>query len=144
MKFLCLLAASVALFLGGGGADTTPPTLVSATVNTLGTTLTLIFSEAVYDDAWGSTISDSGGAFTFTNDQGGGGVNSGATWSYLSGTGTTIIVTNVEGSHGAAGVNLGDSLVVSYTIGLLPIVDLAGNQLENISNFPVQNNSTQQ
>lgn len=147
MKFLCLLAAVSALFLGaGGGADTTPPTLVSATVNTLGTTLTLVFSEAVHSGNWSSgSIHDLNGDFQISNDQDGGGAQDGSHFRYTGGDGTNTIVADVTKPVASPGVNLGDSLNISYVANLSTVTDLAGNQLADITiedNFAVTNNST--
>jgi hypothetical protein len=100
--------------------DTTAPALSTATIASNGTTLTLVFDEAVVGGA-GIEIDDAGPGVTAT---------------YASGSGTDTLV-----------FTLGRTILSSETVTLdyVPndIEDLAGNPLASISNRAVTNNSTQ-
>lgn len=132
MLLECFLGSSpeerrVALFEAfGGGADVTAPTLLSATIDEAGTSLTLVFDEAVTFGAggnggWVPTLT--GGAATLT---------------YASGAGTTTLVYTLSRT-----VDLGETGTVAYTQPSGGVEDAAGNDLAEIVDGAVTNNSTQ-
>jgi hypothetical protein len=110
---------------GTSTPDTTPPTLVSATVAANGTTLTLVFDENVTSgtDGMSSGLAISGITTTIT---------------YASGTGTDTILytlgTTVLGT---------DTITIAYTQPGDGIQDPSANLLANFSATSITNNSTQ-
>jgi len=110
-------------------ADTTPPTLSSANIPTAGTTMNIVFSEAVYVGSGGSggfTITMSGGAVTLT---------------YSSGSGSSTLVYSLSRT-----VDSGETCSdFDYTQPTDGIEDIAGNDLASFTNQHalVTNNSTQ-
>jgi hypothetical protein len=116
-------------FVVGGGGDTTPPTVSSATINSAGTQITLAMSETIAFGANGNgglTLSMSGGAVTAT---------------FSSGAGTSSLVYSLSRK-----VLQGETGTHSYTQPGSPagngIEDTAGNDLVNYSGATVTNNST--
>jgi hypothetical protein len=108
------------------GADTTPPTLSTVTISTDGTTWTLAFNEAVTFGAGGNsgfTTSMSGGSVTLT---------------YSSGSGSSSLVYT-----GSRTVFSGETGTLNYTQPSNGVEDTAGNDLANVSNKTVTNNSSQ-
>lgn len=99
--------------------DTVVPTLASVTVASDGTTVTLVFSEAV--TASTGFALDAGGAVTLT---------------YASGSGTSTLVFTAGSTIGQ-----GDTVTLDYVPG--NGVDLAGNALAPVTDRAVTNNSTQ-
>jgi parallel beta-helix repeat protein len=101
------------------GADTTPPTLSTATISTNGTTLTLVFSESVVNHT-GFSVSPSN------------------TITYSSGSGTNTLVFTLTTT-----VYSGATDTISYSAG--DVVDTAEtpNALATISSGSITNNSTQ-
>jgi hypothetical protein len=109
-----------------GGGDTTPPTVNSATINNLGTTITFACNETVSIGAGGNggfTLSMSGGAVTAT---------------YASGSGSSSLVYNL--SRTVLQVETGTD---SYTQPGNGVEDTAGNDLATYSGGTVTNGSTQ-
>lgn len=110
-----------------GGPDTTPPTLVSATIPAAGNVINLVFDEAVSIGAGGSggwTVTMSGGAVTLGTP---------------TGSGTTTLAfplsrTVLSGETKTAGL--------SYTQPANGVEDLAGNDLATLTSAAVTNNST--
>jgi hypothetical protein len=100
----------------GRGRDSTAPTLVSATVDVAGTTLTLVFSEAVTGVATADFALS--GSHALSNVGG-----SGTTWTMTCGQ-----------------VNQGETLTLNYTG--TAVKDLANNQMATFSGTAVTNNST--
>lgn len=107
--------------------DTTAPTLSSATVGTNGTTLTLVFSEAVTTGAGGNS------GFAMTAPAGS------ATLTYASGAGTNTLVYTV--SRALRSTETG--VVLAYSQPGNGIEDSAGNDLATFAGVSVTNNSTQ-
>lgn len=107
--------------------DTTAPTLSSATVATNGTTLTLVFSEAVTIGAGGNS------GFAITAPAGS------ATLTYASGAGTNTLVYTV--SRALRSTETG--VVLAYSQPGNGIEDSAGNDLATFASVSVTNNSTQ-
>jgi hypothetical protein len=104
--------------------DITAPTLSSATVDTNGTTFTMVFGENVVTTInTGFTITPSGGAATLT---------------YASGTGTASLVYTISRT-----ILDSETLTMGYTQPGNGIEDSAGNDLETISSGAVTNSSTQ-
>jgi hypothetical protein len=110
----------------GPSADTTPPTVVSVTVDAAGTSVTVVFDEAVaISDATGVTLDDGGSGVTFT---------------YASGTTTDTIVfipsrTLLDVSD--------DASTFEYDSGTGNITDIATNALASITGQAIINGSTQ-
>lgn len=107
-------------------ADTTAPSLSSATIPSAGTSITLSFGEAVSVGAGGNagwTISPSGGAATLT---------------YSSGAGTAALVYGLNRT-----INSGETATVAYTQPGNGLEDGAGNDLGTIATAACTNNSTQ-
>lgn len=107
-------------------ADTTPPTLSSATIGTNGTTVTLAFSETVSIGAGGNggfALTPSGGAASLT---------------YSSGSGSSSLVYTSNRT-----INSGETATVAYTQPGNGVEDAAGNDLATFSGTSVTNNSTQ-
>ncbi len=102
----------------GGGADSTSPTVISATVDTTGLVWTIVFSEAVA----GMT----GSGFTTAG---------GITLTYTSGnnTGTGVFA-------GSSALYTGVTDTLTYTPGT--IADATGNALQAFSGAAITNNST--
>jgi len=110
------------------GADVTAPTVVSAAINTAGTSLTLTMSETCVIGAGGNgglTISPSGGAATLT---------------YSSGSGTSSLVYSINRT-----ILSTETVTRSYTQPGNGIEDSspAGNDLASFTTQSVTNNSTQ-
>lgn len=103
-------------------ADTTPPTVVSATITTTGSneTLTVNFSEAVTGGATGLTVNAGGGPIALT---------------YVSGSGTSTLVFTTSSR-----IASGATVTLSYAAG--NIEDLAFNALATITNAAVTNSSS--
>jgi hypothetical protein len=109
---------------GYAGADTTPPTLTSATIPSGGSTVSLLFSEIV------TRVSETGWAMTMT----GGAVT--MTYNYGSGTSTLVYTLSRP-------VNSGQTGTVAWTAQANTIEDAVGNDLASIATLTVTNNSTQ-
>lgn len=107
--------------------DTTAPTLTSATIGTNGTSLTLVFAEAVTIGAGGN------GGLSFTAAGGA------ATCTYSSGTGTDTLVYTL--SRTIADTEVWAEL--GYTQPGSGIEDTSGNDVASFFDVPVTNNSTQ-
>ena len=107
---------------GGGGSDTTPPALQTATVN--GATMTLSYDEPLNTTAPAPSVYTPGAgsvAFTATN---------------VSITGSTVTVT----INPAA--TAGQTVTLDYTVpGTNPVQDLAGNDAAALNDRPVTNNT---
>ena len=112
-------------FVTGGGGDTTPPSLLSSTINAAGTQLTVNLSESVQVGAGGSggMALTAGGAVTLS-------------FSSVSGSSVTYNTSRVIGQA--------ETLTATYTQPSNGIEDLAGNDLASFSGQAVTNNSTQQ
>jgi hypothetical protein len=110
------------LITGPAGADVTAPTVSSATIAANGTTLTVVFDEAVTGDGTGFEI-DNGSALTAT---------------YVSGDGTATWMFTLSGT-----VLDADTPVLTYDSGVGDMADLAANALADIASGAVTNNSTQ-
>lgn len=110
--------------------DTTPPTLVSATVAANGRTVTLVFSEPV------TSIGNAGVGVYY------GAVN-GIIFLVSSGLGTTTLLCVAPAPEDIAPVIVGDVVTIDYS-GLVtdPITDLATNPLADFSGHAVVNDST--
>lgn len=106
----------------GDFGDEIAPELDSATINTDGDELTLVFDEAVTGNA-GFTLDATGGALTAT---------------YSSGDGTTTYVYSLSRTVGST-----ETITLDYSAG--DVEDLADtpNALATITDFAVTNNSTQ-
>jgi predicted RecA/RadA family phage recombinase len=104
------------------------PTLVSATIPAAGTTLVLVYSEAVTSPSGGEqtgwTLDTSGAAVTAT-----GGSGTGTTTHTLT-LSRTVLDAETDG-------------VCSYDAGTGDLVDAGGMNLASITDFPITNNSTQ-
>src|SRR5574343_112365 len=112
------------------GADTTPPTLTSATIPTTGTSIALLFDKAVRVG--------SGGNAGWSIDMSGG---TGEGMSYSSGSGSTTLTYSITGRT----INSGETGTVSYTQpgnGIEGSVD-AYPDVATIASASVTNNSTQ-
>ena len=112
---------------GDGGGDVIAPTLSTKTISYNGTTLTLVFSEAIStgsadNAAW--SLSTSGGAVTM---------------SYTSGTGSPTIVYTLSRTV----LDSETDVTISYSGIANGVEDTSGNDLASISNSPVTNDSTQ-
>lgn len=120
-------ASITALRVGPGTTDVTAPTVSSATIDSTGTTLTLVMSEPTTYGAGGNgglTITPSGGASTAT---------------FSSGAGTTTLVWTLSRT-----IQQGETVTRSYTNPGNGFEDAAGNDLGNFSGAAVTNNSTVQ
>jgi len=106
------------------GTDETAPTLVSATIAANGTSLSLVFSEAI-------TVNTNTG-FVLTAD-------GSPTLTYASGTGTTTLVYTIS----AAVAQSESGITLAYTTGANYIEDAADNDLGSFTGTAVTNNSTQ-
>lgn len=110
----------------GGAADTTPPTITSATINTDGDTLTLVFDEVVtVNTSTGFTLGMSGGAAGLT---------------YTSGSGTNTLVYAITGRN----IDDDETGTLDYATVANGIEDAAGNDLASTgeTDEAVTNNST--
>lgn len=106
------------------GTDETAPTLVSATIAANGTSLSLVFTEAV------TVNTNTGFVLTATGSP---------TLTYASGAGTTTLVYTIS-----AAVQQSESgITLAYTTGANYIEDAAGNDLGSFTGTAVVNNSTQ-
>jgi hypothetical protein len=106
--------------------DITPPTVVSVTVDAAGTSVTVVFDEAVaISDATGVTLDDGG---------------SGVTFIYAGGTTTDTIV--FTPSRTILDVS-DDASTFEYDSGTGNITDIATNALASITGQAITNNSTQ-
>ena len=111
---------------GEAAPDTTPPTIASATINTAGDTLTLVFSEVVtVNTSTGFTLEMSGGAAGLT---------------YTSGSGTNTLVYSITGRN----IDDDETGTLDYATVANGIEDAAGNDLASTgeSDIAVTNNST--
>jgi len=117
--------ASVAGIDGGG--DVTAPTLVSATIPAAGTSISLLFSEAITVGA--------GGNAGWTIDMNGG---AGETLTYDSGDTTTTFVYTI----GVRKIKAGETGTVTYTQPGSGLEDAAAIDLATIATAVVTNNST--
>lgn len=106
------------------GGDTTAPTLISATIAANGTSLSLVFNEAV------TVNTNTGFVLTATGSP---------SLTYASGTGTATLVYTI----GAAVAQSESGITLAYTTGADYIEDAAGNDLDSFSDASVTNNSTQ-
>lgn len=109
--------------------DTTPPTIVSATINSNGDTLTLVFSEPVIN-AYALSGSGSG---TLTDDPTGASLDA-----IISGEGSNSVAISINKGP----VLSGDTCTYSYSSSG-NVTDNALNPLADINNIPVTNNSAQ-
>lgn len=110
----------------GGTADTTPPTITSATINVGGDTLTLVFDEVVtVNTSTGFTLGMSGGAAGLT---------------YTSGSGTNTIVYAITGRN----IDTAETGTLDYVTVANGIEDASGNDLASTgeTDVAVTNNST--
>lgn len=108
---------------GSNGIDTTPPILVGQPVIPAnGLTVTLTYNEAL--DAASTPAT---GDFVL--------VGTASTVSSVNVTGSTVVLTL------NTAVGFSDIVTLSYTAGVAPIQDLAGNQAVNLVNQAVTNNS---
>lgn len=107
--------------------ETTPPTLVSASVDTTGQLLTLVFSEAVTFGAGGNT----GFSLSATNGA--------VTPVYASGSGTTTLVYGWVSRL----IYSTETVTLGYTQPGNGVEDLVGNDLATFSGSAVTNGSTQ-
>jgi hypothetical protein len=105
------------------GRDRTAPALVSATVDLTGVVLTLVFSEAVTAVSWDGLVSVTGD------------ITSETFFTLSSGNGTATVVMD---SAGGAFLE-GETLALDYAGP--GVEDLAGNDLADIANASVTNNS---
>lgn len=110
--------------LRGETEDETAPTLVSATINAAGTSLSLVFTEAV-------TVNTSTG-FVLTAD-------GSPSLTYASGSGSTTLIYTIS----AAVYQSETGITLAYTTGANYIEDAAGNDLGSFTGTAVTNNSTQ-
>jgi hypothetical protein len=113
------------VLMTASAADTTAPTLSSATIGTNGTTLTLGMSE---------TVTRSGGVFDVDCNTAG----SNITATYSSGSGSSTLVYTLGSTVGS-----GDTCNLDYNGASNGIEDAAGNDLASITDRNVTNNSTQ-
>lgn len=110
----------------GGTADTTPPTISTATINAAGDTLTLLFDEVVtVNTSTGFTLGMSGGAAGLT---------------YVSGSGSNTLVYSITGRN----IDDDETGTLDYVTVANGIEDAAGNDLASTgeSDESVTNNST--
>ena len=108
-----------------GTADTTPPTISSATINAAGDTLTLVFTEVVtVNTSTGFTLGMSGGAAGLT---------------YTSGSGTNTLVYAITGRN----IDTAETGTLDYVTVANGIEDAAGNDLASTgeTDIAVTNNS---
>lgn len=120
-------AASLGLYSGiASGADVSPPTVGSATINTAGTTITISLNEPVTFGAGGNggfTLTLTGGAVTAT---------------YSSGSGSSLLVYSLSRT-----VEYDETGTHAYTQPGNGVEDLAGNDLATYSGATITNNSTE-
>lgn len=117
---------SIGAYEYGGTADTTHPTISSATINTDGNTLTLVFSEPVtVNTSTGFTLNMSGGAAGLT---------------YTSGSGTNTLDYVITGRN----IDDDETGTLDYATVANGIEDAAGNDLASTgeSDITVTNKST--
>lgn len=115
----------IGAYESGASADTTPPTITSATVGTDGDTLTLVFDEVVtVNTSTGFTLNMSGGAAGLT---------------YSSGSGTNTLVYNIT----VRNIDTAETGTLDYATVANGIEDAAGNDLASTgeSDIAVTNNS---
>jgi len=105
--------------------DITAPTLTTKTINSLGTTLTLVFNENISIGAGGN------GGFTLTPSGGA------ATVSFSSSSATSLVYTI------SRTIQQSETVTISYTQPTNGVEDTAGNDLANITDSAVTNSSTQ-
>jgi len=108
-----------AVLHGGSEADITPPTVTSATIDSTGLLLTILFDESCTGNA-GFTITPSGGAATLT---------------YASGTGPNRVYDI------SRAIDYDETVTFSYTAG--DVEDIATNALATITTVAVVNNSNE-
>lgn len=106
----------------GGVSDVTAPTFQSGTIAADGTTLTLVFDEAV--------IAATSAGFTLTPS------GSAATISLSSGSGTTTLICTINRT-----IDTAETATIAYASGSGNIQDVAGNALATFSATSVTNNS---
>lgn len=114
----------MAVIMGGTGVDNTPPTMTSAVIPSLGTTVALNFDEQVIIGVGGSagwTLTMSGGAVTMTYDFG---------------SGADTLIYNLNRTIGPS-----ETGTVTYTQPGSGIRDLSGNDLVSIVSASVTNNA---
>ena len=103
--------------------DTTPPELVSATIPSAGTTLVIVYDEAVSGaEETGWSITASGGAVTASSG---------------TGTGTTTHTLTLSRT-----IDYGETITIDYEDGTGNLADAAANDLLDVADFDVDNNST--
>ena len=116
----------IGAFEAGASADTTPPTITSATINAAGDTLTIVFSEIVsVTTSTGFTLNMNGGAAGLT---------------YSSGSGTNSLVYLITGRN----IDTAETGTLDYVTVANGIEDASGNDLASTgeSDIAVTNNST--
>lgn len=116
----------IGAYEAGGSADTTPPTVTSATINTDGDELTIAFPEIVnMNTSTGFTLNMSGGA---------------AGLGYVSGSGTNSWLYNITGRN----IDTAETGTLDYVTVANGIEDASGNDLASTgeSDIAVTNNST--
>jgi enterochelin esterase-like enzyme len=122
------LGIGLSISIGGsvpaGPADADPPELVSAVVPAAGTTCVLTYDEALTAGAVTAAAFTLSGTF--------------ATVASASASGTEVTLTFTVPLY----VTEGDTVLLSYTPGVAPIQDSAGNDAANLTNQAVTNNST--
>jgi hypothetical protein len=119
-------AWDVGAYEKGGSADTTPPTISSATIDATGTTLTIVFSEPV--------VVNTSTGFTLDMDDG-----TGEGLTYASGSTTNTLVYNITGRM----IETDAEGTLDYVTVTNGIEDLVGNDLASTgeSDITVMNNS---
>jgi hypothetical protein len=122
------LGIGLSISIGGsvpaGPADADPPVLVSAVVPAAGTTMVLTYNEALTAGAVTAAAFTLSGTF--------------ATVASASASGTEVTLTFTVPLY----VTEGDTVLLSYTPGVAPIQDAAGNDAAALVNQAVTNNST--
>jgi hypothetical protein len=115
----------------GGGADVTAPTLASATVSSTGYVLDLVYDEGLDT---GSTPATGDFAVAGTN----------ATLSTVTHVTTSVANDTIRLTFDGAALPVTgiQTVTISYTAGVNPIQDAAGNNAANLSSQAVTNDST--
>jgi hypothetical protein len=109
----------------GGGADTTPPTLVTASVEAAEPNKVLLS----YSESLDTGSVPANGDYTVT-------VNG----SSRTVTGVSVLSTSVKVTFGGAAVVSGNTIGLNYTAGTNPVQDVAGNNAANLSGLVPDNN----
>jgi len=109
---------------GIAGGDSSPPVVSSKTIPAAGTTLIVVFSEAVKGFVAGAN------GFTVTSS------STPVTLSYSSGEGTDTVTFATSRT-----ISIGETDTLTYTPGV--ITDIAGNSLAGFGPVAITNNSTQ-